>query len=410
MEIQNFLYKVIRKYVGLTLLEATEEICTSSALSQFEKGKINLVDKIKKALRERYGITITPHEDDLEILKDRVNELRISIESFNYKASIEKSKLIYQREKFMYYDVQLIIEGFNVLCTYELLVKANYSSVKKRLEFLSSLLNLMNRSQLQKYYFNLAILEFITTKDYDNIKMYFKISLDYMHNINNSFITYWYGYVLKFFSKKILSLKYLLDVDNAFKYESNVIGKEYSTIALTELFISVNEMEEAKKYLSSFIKTRKITGKLSKEMETLFFYLEGEIEFSLGNYKSALRSFKSSKSTIQTFFSNVNLTDRIYHALLKTYKKLRNEDGYKEMEKLILASDENKYPKVSIAYLLKENGDMEKYSQYIRKTVLQNVNLISGYDYDLIINDYKEYLLENKKYSQLNKLNFKKKF
>jgi len=173
MQVDNLLFRGLRKFNKLKLSEAAIDICTASALSQFESGKINLTSRIKHKLLEKYGVKLIQHKSDIGYLKRQVTILSQSLEKFYYPASGRIYDFLLKRIGSLYYDVNLLIDSFNVMITYELLQIVDLKLAQKRIVMLEGLEHQMTSIQLQKFYFNQGLVDLMINRNVDQLVINF---------------------------------------------------------------------------------------------------------------------------------------------------------------------------------------------------------------------------------------------
>ncbi|XMB65856.1 hypothetical protein RI065_05995 [Mycoplasmatota bacterium zrk1] len=403
MEVDNILFKGLRKFNSLNLNEASDDICTASALSQFETGKINLTDKIKAKLLDKYGIKIIPHEADIGFLKRKVSTFSRSQERFYYPASLKIYDFLISRQGSLCFDLNLIIDSFNELATFELIQFINHDLAIKRITFLKSLKNIMSRVQLQKFYFNLGLVELILNKDVNKLIKNFRLSFDNMDNSRNSFIVFWYAYALKYFGRKIMAVKYYLEVETMFKFENNTLGVENVLLELAEVFLIINEIEQASDYLNRYNEGKKMIKKALKSNECLFNLVKGELALKQTHFKKALIHLENALKCQDGSLIDNDLKDFIYTLLIRVYKEI-NHDKYIDITNELKSALNLTEIKCSTVFLLKHEYNEKDYEDYIIKKIIPNKSKISNRNYTTVISDYRNYLLAKRKYALLSKI------
>ncbi len=371
MQVDNLLFRGLRKFNKLKLSEAAIDICTASALSQFESGKINLTSRIKQKLLEKYGVKLIPHEADIGYLKRQVTTFSQSLEKFYYPASGRIYDFLLKRIGSLYYDVNLLIDSFNVMITYELLQIVDLTLAQKRIVMLKGLEHQMTSIQLQKFYFNLGIVDLMINRNVDQLVVNFSKCFENMEHGRNSFIIFWYAYSMKYFGRKIMAVKYYLEAETMFKLENNTLGVENVLLELAEVFLIVNEIGQAKYYLDSYNDRRMTTRKALISNDCLFNLIRGELEFRDRKLKKALTYFENAQKHISSSLVDQDLGDYVITSLMKIYKEV-DESKYREIVEYLKNELDLLEVKYSTAFLLDNEFEISSYSDYVCKVVNTN--------------------------------------
>ncbi|MFL2815102.1 MAG: sulfotransferase [Candidatus Puniceispirillales bacterium] len=166
--------------------------------------------------------------------------------------------------------------------------------------------------------------------------------------------------------KNFASAKYF------FKHHSSALSKSSKSLFLVgKIFLELNEMDEAQKYLEEAIKIDSKNLNIRKEI-SIFYMTIGKIEKAIENFN---------------YIKKTNPTDGENHRLLSRTKKYYSNDDIhiKEMEHLILNTELNKEQRININFalgnayeLLKEYSESAKFYRDANSEQQSRLN----YDYD----------------------------
>ncbi len=400
MQINYDVYRLIRAYRGLTLKEASEDICTSSALSQFEKGKINLIDKVKYQLNKRYKVDIIPHTEDIYQLQNKTTLLKNSISKFEFKVASQTYDYLLSRIDFIYYDMTLLTSSFTYMAIFDLLVSNNKEAAMSKINALDNLFQGDVKYNNHDYYALLMLKSFLIDKDLESVRKYYQKILP---TSSNSFIKFWYAKALMYFNKNILAMKSFLESSVDFRLTNSVVAVMNLNLSLADLMLSLREYEESQEYIYNYINLKNSTRYIDKTGELHMECISSEIAYHNKDYRKSLRHLlKGNKLLV-----NINdplIKDRINSLLLKVYKNLKLEDEYQEHLTKVLEDIDKKNPSILYAYILKETGNNE-YIDYINKVVMKKYKKIPSINLKIILIEYEKYLDSIRKYSYIAKLN-----
>lgn len=403
MYVDNELFKALRKYKGLTLTDASESICSSSALSQFETNKINLSEDNKLKILKRYGVSFVPHSADLSYMRDKIETLRNYVRYFYVPSCQKVYEIIIRREGYLYYDMNLLIDSFNLLASYEILNHTAVETGIKRVQLLGSLEHLMTHSQKKEYYFNIALVHLFKNKSLKEVELAFEQSMHYMNDTIDEFILFWYSYAMKYFGKKMLSIKHYQEVERHFMVNNNFLGIQNVLLELAELFMIVEEYKIASDYLDKYSEKRQVQKTTYAINDELFHMISGQLAFVQKKYKRALSQYQAALKTTEDYYIQNDIEDYIHVSMLEVYK-LTDDEKYHTLLNQLTQSLDLKQPRYFTAYYLKNEASEKKYEDYINKVVIPNEYHISNRNYSMILLRYRQYLTTKKKYSALSKI------
>ncbi len=403
MHVDNIIFKGLRKYKGLKLIEASKGICSSSALSQFESGKINLSDVNKFGLLQKYGVKFIPQKEDIAYMRDKVENLKNLVRNFYVSSCKKFYETIVLREGYLYYDMNLLIDSFNVLSMYETLYNQDAEQAFSRMKVLEHVEDLMTQSQRKEYYFNIAIIHLFLHHESQDVELAFTKSLRNMIDSNDEFIMYWFAYSMKYYGKKMIAIKYYQEVERQFMMGNNFLGIQNVLLDLAELFLIVNEPKIAKEYLEKYSDKRVLQKSSFAVNDGLYYAISGQIEFYRGKYRKALSHFQNALKCSYDYYIKTDLADYIHVTMLDIYSHT-DEEKYQKLSETMSNSYNIRIPSYLGAYFIKENFSDKEYEEYISKVIIPNQHALSNRNYTMIINRYKQYLTTKKRYSALTKI------
>ncbi len=403
MFVNNDLFKALRKYKGMTLNSASSDICSASALSQFETNKINLSEANKFKLLKKYGVKFVPQDADMKYMSEKNENLNTFLRNFYIPSCQKTYEVITRREGYLYYDSVLLIDSFNTLVTYEILHMPSNKLAMEKIELLNNLEHLMTTPQRKNYYFNLALIQMFEKQDLEEVEEYFRLSMDCMTNGVDEFIMFWYSYAMKYFGKKMLSIKHYQEVERHFMVNNNFLGIQNVLLELSELFLIVEEYDIASRYIEKYSEKRKLQKTTFTINDGLYYLISGQLEFINKRYKRALTQYHNAARTSKDYYIHDDLEDYLTVAMLKAYKIVDTASYIEETNRLKKNIDFN-IPRYSTTYLLKHEYDEVMYEEYINKTIIPNQYLLSNRNYSAILQTYRYFLTTKKKYSALSKI------
>ncbi len=403
MHVDNVIFKGLRKYKGLKLIDASKGICSSSALSQFESGKINLSETNKFSLLQKYGVKFIPQKEDLAYMRDKVENLKNLVRNFYVSSCKKFYETVVLREGYLYYDMNLLIDSFNILSMYETLYNQNAEMAYARMKVLEQVEDLMSQSQRKEYYFNIALIHLFLRHESEDVEIAFNKSFRNMIDSNDDFVMYWYAYSMKYFGKKMIAIKYYQEVERQFMMVNNFLGIQNVLLDLAELFLIVNETQIAQEYLDKYSDKRVLQKSSFAVNDGLYYAISGQIEFYKGKYRKALSNFQNALKCSYDYYIKTDLDDYIHVSMLDIYSHT-DEEKYIKLADTMRNSYNAKVPSYLGAYFIRESLSEKEYEEYISKIIIPNRHLLSNRNYTMIVNRYKQYLTTKKRYSALTKI------